>query len=335
MLTTIKINLGAMLPPADRVTKAPFVPTYRLPYAQEGALYYQGPSVSAVLQQFDAFDVYITVLEVRAREPADLPIAVTAETLQRDLHWLYQLKGAVTVEAVSEHGRRWLRLAEGRQTQVYSHELPVTLRLTEPHTLSVAIVAKRQWLIRHRPVERRPVEPLITYLQQHTRRCVTARETAVDEAMPYLAELLSLPKLEGEPMDAAIAGPVGQLVRLARSPAAVQERNAAAVFAATLRRQVDNHIQAGTVPTVEGLADNNGMEAHSLSVRYRQASDHPLSEYIVRARLAEGLRLMIEEQLPVSAAALAIGYAETSVFSKQFKKVYGVSPRAYLKRWGR
>lgn len=136
-------------------------------------------------------------------------------------------------------------------------------------------------------------------------------------------------------MDAAIAGPVGQLVRLARSPAAVQERNAAAVFAATLRRQVDNHIQAGTVPTVEGLADNNGMEAHSLSVRYRQASDHPLSEYIVRARLAEGLRLMIEEQLPVSAAALAIGYAETSVFSKQFKKVYGVSPRAYLKRWGR
>ena len=335
MFTTIKLNLDATVPPAERAERPPFLPTYRLPYAQTEAQYYGGPYFGAVLQQFDAFDVYLTVLEVKSRSFEHLPIGITLETMYRDLHWLYQLKGTLTLEAVSENGRQRIQLAEGRQTQVYSHEMQATMRLDEPHTLSVGIVVKRQWLIRYRPLAKRPVVKLIAYLQQHTRRCVTARDTPLEPAMPYLAELLSLPALEGELMDAAIAGPVGHLVRQARSPSAVQKQDAGAVFAAAIRRQVDNHIKAGTVPTVAELASRNAMEAHSLGARYRQTSDHPLSEYIVRARLAEGLRLMVEERLPVSAAALAVGYAETSVFSRRFKKMYGVSPRVYMKRLGR
>src|SRR5690606_41531787 len=82
---------------------------------------------------------------------------------------------------------------------------------------------------------------------------------------------------------------------------------------------------------VAELAVQNGLSARSLGERYHTLSGHKLQTYMAKSRLAEGLRLMIEEYLTVGEAALVIGYAETSVFSKQFKNQYGLSPREYLK----
>src|SRR5690606_13308186 len=111
------INFTAAMPPAKPVGRVPFFPTYQLPYANEKALFYKAPSFGAILQQHDAFDVYITVLEVKAQQFDVLPLAIPIEMLHRDLHWLYQIKGRLAV-APSRNGLgRKLELAAGRQVQ--------------------------------------------------------------------------------------------------------------------------------------------------------------------------------------------------------------------------
>lgn len=335
MRTTIDIHFTAALPTVEPVAKAPFFPTYQLSYANEKALFYKAPSFGAILQQHDAFDVYITVLEVRAQQFDVLPLAIPIETLHRDLHWLYQIKGRLAIEPSRDGAGCKLELAADRQMQVYSPEMGATMYLTEQHTLSVSIAAKAKWLIRHQADKAHPIEKLVSSLREQADRCVISRDTAIAPAMPYLAELLSLPKLEGEPMDAAIAQPVGHLVRLARDPDTAQMQDPDTAFVATICRQVDNHIKAGHVPSVATLAIQNGLDARSLSERYRASSGHKLQTYIHKSRLTEGLRLLVEKRYTIGEAALAIGYAETSVFSKQFKKRYGQSPREYLKWLGK
>lgn len=331
MRTTIDIHLKAALPAAVQVRAAPFFPTYTVPYAHDQTSYFKSPIGGAILQQYDAFDVYLVVLEIKMRQPDALPLAIPIETLHRDLHWLYQMKGRLIVEPPRDSLGRKLELAAGRQMQVYSPEMQATLHLTEPHTLCVSIAAKAKWLIRHQADKAHPVEKLVSSLRKHADRCITSQDTAIIPAMPYLAELLSLPELDGEPMDAAIARPVGHLVRLARSPDTAQVQDPQAAFVETISRQVDNHIKAGHIPSVATIAYQNGLGARSLSARYRAGSGQKLQTYIMESRLAEALRLMVEERFTVSEAALAIGYAETSVFSKQCKKQYGQSPREYLK----
>lgn len=331
MRTTIDIHLKAALPAAVQVRAAPFFPTYTVPYAHDQTSYFKSPIGGAILQQYDAFDVYLVVLEIKMRQPDALPLAISIETLHRDLHWLYQIKGRLAV-APSRNGLgRKLELAAGRQVQVYSPKMQATLHLTEPHTLSVSIAAKAKWLIRHQADKAHPVEKLVSSLRTQADRCVTSLDTAIAPAMPYLAELLSLPKLEGEPMDAAIAQPVSRLVRLARDPDTAQMQNPDTAFVATICRQIDNHIKAGHVPSVASLAIQNGLGTRSLSERYRASSGHKLQTYIRKSRLTEGLRLLVEKRYTIGEATLAIGYAEISVFSKQFKKQYGQSPREYLK----
>jgi len=315
MRATININL-APLPNVDEAGTAPFFPTYLLPYAGEQTAFYKSPSFSAISQQYDAFDVYITVLEVKVRQPDALPLAVPIEMLHRDLHWVYQMKGRLAVEPADAGAGRRFELATGKQAQVYSPAMPATLYLAERHTLCVCIAVKAKWLIRHQPVGTHPVEKLISFLRKRVHQCVASHGTIIDPAMPYLAELLSLPQLAGEPMDAAIAQPVGQLVRLARGGNADKAQNPDEAFVASICRQVDNHLKAGRVPSVAELAVQNGLSARSLGERYHTLSGHKLQTYMAKSRLAEGLRLMIEEYLTVGEAALAIGYAETSVFSK-------------------
>lgn len=331
MRTPIRIRFNAAAPPAGHTKRAPFFPTYQLAYASPRDAFFHSQSYSAILHQYDAYDVYITVLEVKTRHPAILPIAIPVETLHRDLHWLYQLKGSLAIEATHAGARHRHELAAGWQSQLYCPPLRGTLRLDEPHTLSIAIAAKANWLVRYQSSHKRPVEKLVSLLRQRADQCAMAHGGKVEPAMPYLAELLSLPLWEGEPMDVAIAQPVSQLVRLARGRDAEKREDPEGDFVMAIRRQVDNHIRAGNALTVASLARQNGMGNRTLGDRYRRASGQRLQSYIVTRRIAEGLRLLVEEGAAVGEAALAVGYAETSVFSKQFKKLHGRSPRMYLK----
>ncbi len=331
MRPTVEIDLLAATPAVRVVDLAPFVPTYLLRYAKANTVFYRSPTFGAILQQYDAFDAYIVVLEVKTRKDSLPPLAIPFKTLCYDLHWLYQLKGHGAIEDSSNGTFRRLSLATGYQKQVYTPPTRGTLTLSEKHTLVASIAVKGKWLMHNEATEANPVENLIAFLRNRANGCVTASDVAIEPSMLHLAELFSLPALLGEPMDAAIAQPVSQLVRLARTGKDMNEPDRDAIFVASIQRQVDNHVRAGHVPSVSELAERNGLSIRSLSDRYRANANHKLQTYLSKSRLGEGLRLLMEERFTVGAAAFAIGYAEISVFSAQFKKHYGMCPREYLR----
>lgn len=60
-----------------------------------------------------------------------------------------------------------------------------------------------------------------------------------------------------------------------------------------------------------------------------------LSELITETRMREAQKRMEETEMTISQIAEAVGYAETSYFSKCFKKYFGVSPKQYVNQFSR
>ena len=52
-------------------------------------------------------------------------------------------------------------------------------------------------------------------------------------------------------------------------------------------------------------------------------------QYQKRMRLMEAQRLMTAKGEPVSSAALAVGYESPTQFSREFSRLFGMSPRSY------
>ena len=329
MLPALSIHVLEASPEVRESATAPFVPTYLLPYAPHGTIHYRHPDFGAVLQQYDAFDVYIVVLEVKTRQTdVSLP-AFPFETLQHDLHWVYLLKGTATIRALSHLQPAAIELAEGRQLQVYSPPTTGNLHLTERHTLLVSIAAKGKWLTRHIETGGSGVEMLIGFLRKRSQRCVASHHTPIGSAVHHLAELLTLAPLEGELLDAAIALPVSALIRMVRRQS-VEPEQQTPLLISSIQRQIDHLLQNDLIPTVTDLASKNGLGARWLGQQYHALSGQTLQAYIAQRRLDEAYRLLVEEKLSISEVSFKMGYAEVSVFSRLFKRRYGQSPRAYL-----
>jgi len=56
------------------------------------------------------------------------------------------------------------------------------------------------------------------------------------------------------------------------------------------------------------------------------------NDYIIKERIGLASQIMLESpDKPVSEVAFELGYSESSYFTKQFKAVTGLCPRAYIK----
>ena len=56
-----------------------------------------------------------------------------------------------------------------------------------------------------------------------------------------------------------------------------------------------------------------------------------LSEYIQKSRMREARRLLLQSTLSISQIAETVGYPSFAHFSKQFKKMNGMTPNEYRK----
>ena len=95
--------------------------------------------------------------------------------------------------------------------------------------------------------------------------------------------------------------------------------------------KVKNHIDTrlASALSVTGLAAEFHLSANYLSRRFKEVNGMSPQNYIVHARMQEAARLMRDHGFPPTDAAGAVGYTDICLFSKMFKRKYGVSPRAY------
>lgn len=81
--------------------------------------------------------------------------------------------------------------------------------------------------------------------------------------------------------------------------------------------------------TVEMIADACSLNRTYFGRMFKQVMGHTPQEYLTRFRLSRAVELMRSTDYPISRIAQLVGYSNPLHFTKVFKKVYGLSPRAW------
>lgn len=145
----------------------------------------------------------------------------------------------------------------------------------------------------------------------------------------FTQALLRLLDLLDSPMDAAVLGP-GRLRELSyavlKGEAGAAARQAFGV-GNEIARTIDylsSHLNEQV--TIDDLASHVGMSRAVFHRRFKDATTMSPIQFVKSMRL-NNAAMKIAEGKTVNEAAWDVGYASTSQFSREFKRMYGQSPR--------
>ncbi|MDN3397955.1 AraC family transcriptional regulator [Psychrobacter sp. APC 3426] len=85
--------------------------------------------------------------------------------------------------------------------------------------------------------------------------------------------------------------------------------------------------------TIHKLAEVAGMSRSSFAQRFKDTVGMPPLTYLIDYRLRLAARYLRLQQNSISRISDLVGYASYSTFSQAFKRVYGVSPKAYRQQY--
>lgn len=81
--------------------------------------------------------------------------------------------------------------------------------------------------------------------------------------------------------------------------------------------------------SLSAIAATFNKNSSTLSATFHEQTGMTLTEYVTHARVREAIRLFNTSSASISDVAITVGYNDFAYFSKQFKKVTGMSPRDY------
>lgn len=85
--------------------------------------------------------------------------------------------------------------------------------------------------------------------------------------------------------------------------------------------------------TIQGMAADFHMTLPALSAFFKDRCSVTLKDYVVRLRMDEAARLLVEEGLAVHEIVERVGYLNESSFIRKFKSIYGVTPGQYARQF--
>jgi len=104
----------------------------------------------------------------------------------------------------------------------------------------------------------------------------------------------------------------------------------AALADSRLRRALTlMHEQPGQAWTLERLADEAAMSRSAFARQFKTTLGMPMFDYLTRLRMRHARELLTTTRLPVADIAERAGYRSDLSFVKTFKKLHGMTPRAY------
>jgi AraC family transcriptional regulator len=120
---------------------------------------------------------------------------------------------------------------------------------------------------------------------------------------------------------AALAGAVGSAGR-SRAP---NERDRRRVTDALRRIETSSH----ETFSLEELARSAGMSPYHFLRTFRAVAGVTPHQFLLMRRLARAAERLRRTDLPVAAIAFDAGFGDLSTFNRRFRRVMGVTPRAY------
>ena len=158
----------------------------------------------------------------------------------------------------------------------------------------------------------------------------------MDEAMR--ASVRRLLEALSSPLEAAVLGPAAArevYFRVLTGPQGQAMRAALALqgqfgkIGKALRR-----IHAGYAGPLDltGLAQEAGMSVPTFHSHFKAVTRTSPMQYVKSTRLHQARLLMVREDMTAAAACHAVGYESTSQFNREFKRLFGLTPAAEVRR---
>lgn len=157
---------------------------------------------------------------------------------------------------------------------------------------------------------------------------VGARDPFAEHVLLALAEVARV----GGPSDGVRAEALGTalVAHLAAQPPAAAPGLTMALASPSLRRVLDYvgaHLdQPLTLRTLAGLA---GMDLYRFVRAFKQSTGLSPHQYLLQARINRAKQLLAGRSLSITEIALQTGFATPSHFSVTFRRIAGMTPRAY------
>ena len=74
-----------------------------------------------------------------------------------------------------------------------------------------------------------------------------------------------------------------------------------------------------------------GMSQFHFARKFKEATGLAPHQYLIRCRLERAKQMLLASPARISDAALEFGFCDQSHFTFHFKRVYGVTPRMFLR----
>lgn len=84
--------------------------------------------------------------------------------------------------------------------------------------------------------------------------------------------------------------------------------------------------------SIEELARHAGMSHATFHAHFRAVTQTSPMQYVKSIRLHQARLMMVREQMTAAAASVAVGYESSSQFSREFKRLFALSPTEEAKR---
>jgi len=158
----------------------------------------------------------------------------------------------------------------------------------------------------------------------------------MDEAMQ--ASVLRFLEAMSRPLEAAVLGP--GLLRELYFRVLTGAQGGAMREALAMRGQFGRvgralrHIHAAYAESLDvaQLAEKAGMSVPSFHSHFKAITQLSPMQYVKSTRLHQARLLMVREDLTAEAVSHAVGYTSPSQFSREFKRLFGLTPSAEAKR---
>ncbi|MDF3101765.1 AraC family transcriptional regulator [Burkholderia sp. BCCIQ04A] len=160
--------------------------------------------------------------------------------------------------------------------------------------------------------------------------------TPMDEAMH--ASVLRFVDAMQRPLDAAVLGPA--LLRELYFRVLTGAQGHAMRSALAMRGQYGRigrslrmiHADYARPLDVSQLADEAGMSVPSFHSHFKAITQVSPMQYLKSTRLHQARLLMVRQDLTAEAAGYAVGYTSPSQFSREFKRLFGLTPAKEARR---
>jgi AraC-like DNA-binding protein len=229
----------------------------------------------------------------------------------------------------------------GHQVYLYDEQHYLAVSVPVPFTIETDATPERPLLAIYMRLDFQVAAELMVQIDQHASPALedapqSMMSSPMDDTMR--SSVLRFLEAISRPLDAAVLGPAlvrelyfrmltgaqGQAMR-----AALRMRDQFGKVGKALRRIHASYAQPIDIPQ---LAREAGMSVPTFHSHFKAITHTSPMQYLKSTRLHQARLLMVRQGMKAEAACHAVGYTSPSQFSREFKRLFGLTPAAEARR---